>query len=94
MRHLAGTGFIGQCLARHHGGGEHEAAGDAEPLQDAAARDLLDPDVLLETAKLAVLAASVVAGVVGLLGGLLALPKEPRAGAATTATEAESQTDQ
>jgi NhaA family Na+:H+ antiporter len=49
---------------------------------------------LLETAKLAVLAASGAAGVLGLISGLLALPKEPHAGAATTATEAESQTDQ
>jgi NhaA family Na+:H+ antiporter len=48
---------------------------------------------LLETAKLAVLAASGVAGVLGAVMGLFVLPREPDAGAARTEAEAESRTE-
>src|SRR5262249_36815636 len=52
VRHLPGASLIGEGLARHHGCGEHEAAGDTQSLQDAAAGNLLDPDMLLEATKL------------------------------------------
>ena len=38
VRHLAGAGLVrGKAGARHHGGGQNEAAGEPEALQDAAA---------------------------------------------------------
>ena len=53
VRHLAGAGLVGgKRRARHHGCGEHEAAGDAETFEDAAAGDLLDLDVALKATKL------------------------------------------
>ncbi len=54
VRHLAGAGLVGRKAWRDsHGCGEHEAAGDAEALQDAAARDVLDLDeVPFEAAEL------------------------------------------
>ena len=43
VRHRAGAGGVGgQGLPRHHGRRDHEAAGDADALQDAAADDVLD----------------------------------------------------
>ncbi len=54
MRHLAGAGLIGcEGGTRHDGCREHEASGDAETLQHAAARDVLDlGDVALEATEL------------------------------------------
>lgn len=55
VRHLAGAGLIGKSVTRHHGRSEHEATGDAEAFEDAATRNVLDLDVLLEAAKLALI---------------------------------------
>ena len=51
VRHLAGAGLVGKSGTRHHGRGEHEAAGKAQTFQDAASRDVLDPDVLFKATK-------------------------------------------
>ncbi len=52
VRHRARAGLVGgESRARHHGCGEHEAAGDAEAFQDAAAGDVLDLEVALKATE-------------------------------------------
>ncbi len=52
VRHIARAGLVrGEGRARHYGCGEDEAAGEAETLQDAAARNVIDLDVSLEATK-------------------------------------------
>ena len=53
VRHRAGAGLIGRKrLTRHHGRGEHQPAGDAEALENAAAGDFFDLDAAFKAAKL------------------------------------------
>src|SRR5712671_6128685 len=53
VRHLSGTRFISRKrLTRHHRRGQHQAARDAEALENAATRNVLDLDAALDAAKL------------------------------------------
>ncbi len=52
VRHLSGAGLIGrERLTRHHRCGQHQSAGDAEPLENAATGNVLNPDAALDAAK-------------------------------------------
>ena len=60
VRHLVGTGLVrGKCRARHDGCRQDEAAGQPEALQDAAARNVFDFDVLLKATELPGIGANV-----------------------------------
>ncbi len=52
VRHLARAGLVGEGRARHDRRGQHESAGEAEALEDAAARNVLDLDVLFKATEL------------------------------------------
>ena len=52
VRHVRSTGLVvGKCLARHHRRGQHQSAGDAEPLEKAATRDVFDAVAAFEAAE-------------------------------------------